>query len=132
MLGSMRARYATADGKNSMPGLILDLVIEILVRTVARAWQAFGTRAWGTFGGTVIGTKMTRGFTAIEIARITYSYQHGEGKYLATDSKPFWDGSSAKAYLSSHRVGSKLGVRVNPADPSESLFRESYSAELHA
>ena len=111
-----------------MGGLVLDLFAEFLVRALVRFYAGLGTGAWIETQGTITKAELTESFTWLTTARITYSYKFRGEQFEGTDAKPFLNDNSAKYHLSTHARGSKILVRVNPNNPSISLYRAPVKA----
>ncbi len=110
--------------------LVVDVLIELMVRSGARACRASAVNTWPVFPATVVATDLSNGFTSLKVARVTYAYRYAGEDFQGTDEKPFWYDGSAKDHLDSHQAGTVIAVRVDPDNPAQSVFREPYLAEL--
>jgi len=115
--------YAVARGTRKVGGLVADMIVEFLGRALWRAYVALGTSWWPTTQGIIVEAKVTESFTWLKTARIVYRYKFQDQEFEGTDAKPFFYENSAQHHVRTHPIGKSIPVRVNPENPSISIYR---------
>ncbi|MFZ1141454.1 MAG: DUF3592 domain-containing protein [Candidatus Sulfotelmatobacter sp.] len=108
-----------------MGGLVIDIVIEFLFRSLVRLVRAQRTKSWPVATAEVTGTHYRPGGFGCTVLKITYQFEFGGKRYASVDAKPFLWTSSAKEYSEQHSAGSELLVRVKPGKPEFSIVRDN-------
>lgn len=103
-----------------MIGLYLDVVIEYLIRVIARTIKRRRSREWPSTKATVVSSDCPK-TSSCDLAEVVYLYRFKDERYSGTDQKPFLSQSSAKDYISHFPTGTEFDVRVKPDDPEVSI-----------
>jgi|HubBroStandDraft_6_1064221.scaffolds.fasta_scaffold1556921_2 hypothetical protein len=121
-----------------MGGLVLDILVEYIVRVIIRFFRAWGAKSWPVVEARVIGTNYRSGGVGCAVADITYRYRLDGKRYTGSDANPFIRNSSAKDYLENYRRGTELPVRVKPGNPDvavllqKDLYLQAHGYKLEA
>jgi len=103
-----------------MIGLYLDVVIEYLIRVIARAIKRRRSRGWTTTKATVVSSACAT-TSSCDLAEVVYLYRFEGERYSGTNKKPFFSKHSAEDYISHFVAGTEFDVRVKPDDPEVSI-----------
>jgi hypothetical protein len=107
-----------------MPGFVLDIIIEYLVRVVIRLIRALRARSWPTERATITETGYRPGGFGCAVADLAYEYSFAGKLYPGTNANPFMWTSSAKDYSGQYSSGDEIIVRVNAKKPESSVMLE--------
>jgi Protein of unknown function (DUF3592) len=107
-----------------MPGFILDIIIEYLVRILIRFIRAFRARAWLTERAKITSIGYRPGGFGCAVADLAYKYSFEGEPHEGTNANPFIWTSSAKDYSDQYCSGDEIIVRVNPKKPEASVMLE--------
>ncbi len=106
-------------------GLVIDVIIEYLIRLVSRAVRRRRSSDWPRVEGLVLSSKSGSGATAGSVvAEISYVYTCGDTDYPASSKKPFWTSDSAEEYATGFSAGQRVVIRVAPGRPEKSVLVE--------
>ena len=106
-----------------MGGLVLDILVEFIVRVIIRFFRAWGAESWPVVQAKVTRTGYRGGY-GCSVADINYQYRIDGELFTGADANPFMSGSSAKDYLENYRRGTELPVRVKPGSPQVAVLRQ--------
>jgi hypothetical protein len=107
-----------------MPGFVLDIVIEYLVRIGIRFIRACRARAWPTERAKITSTGYRPGGFGCAVADLAYKYSFAGELHTGTNANPFMWTSSAKNYSEQYSRGDEVVVRVDPKKPESSVMLE--------
>ena len=107
-----------------MPGLVLDIIVEYLVRIGIRFIRACPVRVWPTKQAEIMSAGYRPGGFGCAVADLSYKYSFSGKLYVGTNANPFMWTSSAKDYSGHYSRGDKVVVRVNPKNPESSVMLE--------
>jgi len=102
-----------------MGGLVLDIVVEYLIRTIGRAIKRGRSRNWPTTKATVVSSRCEA--SSCNLATVVYTYHFDGEVYPGTDKKPFWFSSNAEVYIRDFPAAKEITVRVKPNKPEVSI-----------
>jgi hypothetical protein len=106
-----------------MGGLVLDILVEFIVRVIIRFFRARGAESWPVIQAEVT-SKGYRGGFGCDVADINYQYRLDGELYTGADANPFLSRRSAKDYLEGFQPGTRLPVRVKPGRPGVAVLRQ--------
>jgi len=102
--------------------LILDVLIEFLIRVTINIVRRARSRSWPVVMATVTGSCMDKGQTGgSQIAVVTYRYAVGTDTFTGTFKEPFLVGGFGEDYVRRFPAGCDYPVRLSPGDPSRSV-----------
>jgi hypothetical protein len=102
--------------------LILDVLIEFLIRLAINSFRKAGSRSWPVTTATVTRASMDKGHTGgSQMAVVTYRYVVADERFSGSYKEPFLIGGFGEDYLRRFPVGSDYPVRLNPSDPTKSV-----------
>jgi hypothetical protein len=104
-----------------MGGLVLDIIVEYLIRVIGRAIKRYRSRAWPTVTATVVSSACPLSGYGCQVAEVVYSYRIKGERYLGTNKKPFISSDSGADYVRRFVRGTEFTVRVKPEDPEVSV-----------
>jgi hypothetical protein len=104
-------------------GLVIDIYVEFLVRSIINLVRAHKSRDWLTVEASVLNSDVESGY-GCTVAIVRYAYNLNDEPYTGTHKEPFISRRTAPDYL--RRFGSDSGVvvRVKPNDHSESVLAD--------
>lgn len=106
-----------------MGGLILDVIIAYLIKSVLRLRHAWASSKWQRVQAKVDSAWLGGGWVwDCPTAYVAYTYDFAGQKYSATDSKPFIISASATRRVESFKRGEMPVVRVNQMQPDRSVL----------
>jgi hypothetical protein len=104
-------------------GLVLDVVIAYLIKSAMRWRRFWNSSKWERVQATIHSSRVGGGYVwSCPTAEVAYSYKFASERYSAIDSNPFFFPNSAEEAAERLRAGEKVLVRVNPAQPEESVL----------
>lgn len=103
--------------------LLVDVLIVYLFRVAVRFVKARGSAAWIVCKATVTGSRYRMEIGAI--VDITYLYTVDGEPFTGISHEPFLSSTLAKRQVDWFPAGSKIVVRVNPADHNKSIVRDT-------
>ena len=105
-----------------MGGLVIDVFLVYLFRTLLRKWRQRGTSQWEARKAQVasISSPLVWGCPVVEVV---YLYRINEETYSGLETVPFIWLSSAEDYVRRNPQQSILIARVKPGDPARSTIR---------
>src|SRR5712675_848316 len=105
-----------------MGGLVLDVIIAYLIKSMLRTIRRWQSRNWhlvmGRIDSSVVGGGWVWNCPTVEVG---YTYDFKGQTYSAIDHKPFLSDKLATLDAESFKVGEKAKVRVNPVQPQQSF-----------
>ncbi len=104
-----------------MAGLVIDIIIEFLFRTIGNGFQRILTSDWPVITAIVSESERREPGMGCTVIVIHYNYRYAEMRYEGTHKEPFLFDNYADAYLRRFPGGSEFPVRVNPNDLSRSI-----------
>jgi hypothetical protein len=105
-----------------MGGLVLDVWVAFLLRTLTNGFRRLRSRSWPTATATVYQAYVEpSGGFGCAVATISCDYRVGEEKYSATHDEPCLSRSSAESFARCYSPGKQLTIRYHPAAPSRSV-----------
>lgn len=106
-----------------LAGWYVDILVAYLFRVVARFFKARGSASWIVRRATVTGSRYL--MKTCDVVEITYLYTMGSEPFTGISQEPFLSSTLAKLQVDWFPVGSKIVVRVNPADHKTSIVRDA-------
>jgi hypothetical protein len=107
-------------------GLVVDVVIAYLIKSVLRLRRAWGSSKWPVVQAKVDSSWRDGGWVwNCPTAEVAYTYGFQGQTFSAIDSKPFFVEASVKERLERYRVGEAVRARVNPAQPQKSVLKQA-------
>ena len=106
-----------------MGGLILDVLVEFLVRVVMRMVRIFRSRSWPTVTGEVTSSTYQKAGYGCDVAEISYKYRVDGELYTGMYEKPFISSVRGEDYVARLPEGTELVLRVKPGEPSISVMQ---------
>ncbi|MGC2636465.1 MAG: DUF3592 domain-containing protein [Acidobacteriaceae bacterium] len=105
-----------------MGGLILDIWVAFLIRTLANGFRRFRSRKWPTAKARVFSAYATgSGGFGCAVTTVSYDYRVGDEKYSGTYDWPCLSHSAAEDDAKIYPKGKEITVLYNPNDPSRSV-----------
>jgi Protein of unknown function (DUF3592) len=105
-----------------MGGLVLDIWVAFLLRTVANWLRRFRSRAWPSINANVFQSiREPSGGFGCAVATVSYDYSVGGEKYSATHDEPCLSHSAANYFARLYPKGKEITVRYDPNDPARSV-----------
>jgi hypothetical protein len=104
-----------------MGGWFADIFIEWIVRMVAKVIRRIQSHRWPVVDGVVTRSLCSRALYGCHVADVHYDYSFEDVEYSAFHEEPFLMHDSGEEWARSVRIGSKILVRVNPHDPSQTV-----------
>ena len=105
-----------------MGGLVIDIVVEFLVRVVMRMVRLFRSSAWPTVTGKVTASTYQKAGYGCDVAEISYKYRVDGELYTGMYVKPFISSVHGEDYVARLPVGTELVLRIKPDEPSISIM----------
>jgi hypothetical protein len=107
-------------------GLVIDVVIAYLIKSTLRLYRFWGSSKWKSVPAKIDSSWLDGSFfwNCYE-ADVAYTYEFEGQTYSAIDSKPYFIQNSAKVRVECYRAGETATIRVNPAQPQESVLRQA-------
>jgi hypothetical protein len=105
-----------------MGGAYFFALIIYLFRQTLHGLNRLRTFRWPEQSAKVLFAAHSGGSLVCPIVTIDYEYSIEGGKYADSYTKPFLILDSAKNYASDVSVRRNVDVRINPKDPSESVY----------
>jgi hypothetical protein len=107
-----------------MGGLVIDIFIGFLFRSIRNAWRRHASRSWPAVIGRVNAYSMEKPGYGGDYIDLKYRYKFEGERYTGTHREPFIMGFD-KGYLVRFIADAEITVRVDPADPSKSVAVEA-------
>lgn len=104
-----------------MAGLVLDILLEFLFRSMARILNILCSHTWPVITGSMAGPCFMPAQHSCEVAVIRYQYSVADERYEGVYKEPFLFKNYGEAYLRRFPTGVDHPVRVKPGDPSISV-----------
>ena len=104
----------------------IDVFVEYLIRVLARFVKEIRTKSWPRVSAEVVSAESDSGVTALRLARVHFRYQVDGVVYEGSDTKPFFNLDYRDQHLRKHPPGTRMGVVVNPKDPTSSFLRNPF------
>src|SRR5215813_11541185 len=101
----------------------MDILFAYLIRVVVRFVKARGSSAWLVCQATVTGSRYR--LETCDVAEITYLYYVDDEPFTGISQEPFLLSTLAKRQAALFPPGSKIVIRVNPADHKTSIVRDA-------
>lgn len=103
-----------------MGGLVLDILIEWLYRTVSRLVLRMRSTRWPVISATVSRTYLPKDKCACDSVLVRYRYFVAGQKYRAIHKEPFMIDRPG-SFMRQYPPGKEITVRYHPHDPSRSV-----------
>jgi hypothetical protein len=104
-----------------MAGLVLDIWIAFLIRTLVNAWRRIASASWPTHPGKITRFHYRHFGWGCDYGEYRYKYSVDGILYRGIYRDPYFVRRSPAAQRSDS-VGSEAQVRVSPADPTKSFL----------
>jgi len=104
-----------------MGGWFADIFIEWIVRMVAKIIRRVQSHAWPAVEGIVTNAQCPRAHYGCHVADVHYDYSFEGVEYSTFHEEPFLMHDSGQEWARSVCIGSKIHVRANPRDPSQTV-----------
>ena len=109
-----------------MGGLVLDVWIAYLIKSVLRLRRLWGSSNWPVVRAKVDSSWLDGGWIwNCPTAEVAYTYDFEGQTYSAIDSKPFMIEASVLQRVGRYRRGEAVRVRVNPVHPQRSVLKRA-------
>lgn len=105
-----------------MGGLVIDIIVEFLVRVVMRMVRIFRSRSWPTISGQVTESTYQKAGYGCDVAEISYKYRVNGELYTGMYEKPFIANVHGEDYVGSLPAGTELVLRIKPGEPTISVM----------
>jgi len=106
-----------------MGGLLLDIVVAFVFKTIALAVKGRGSGRWISVRGTVLAANSQIPALGCATAEVVYTFAVHGRKYSGLYERPFLSSGAAQSYARQFRPGQEIFVRAKPTDPSISVIR---------
>ena len=107
-----------------MGGLVLDLYVVYLIKLVIWAFRMRGSGKWPITTAVVFFIDEQAATPSYPTGRVVYSYDVDGESFDGENSKPFLWSKSAQRYIARFPEKSRITIRLKPADPKTSVFRD--------
>jgi hypothetical protein len=104
-----------------MGGLVIDIVLAFLFKSVVRAFRFVKSLRWKRSTATVVDSTVLDPYMGCPSVKVHYQ-DSSDSSQQGTDEVPFYLRGSAKRYAQDFSLGMEVIVRVNPNNPGEMLF----------
>jgi hypothetical protein len=105
-----------------MLGWFLDIIAEYVFRVILRSANLIRTYRWPDQNAKVLIAECPDYVLGCALVKINYEYSVEGKKYDGSYNKPFMVRDYAKIYATELCKRGNIDVRVNPKDPSQSIF----------
>src|SRR6266571_6183782 len=100
-----------------MSGLVIDILVEFLVRVVMRMMRIFRSSSWPTVNGKVTASTYQNAGYGCDVAEISYKYRVDGELYTGMYANLFISNVHGEDYVARLPVGTELVLRVKPGEP---------------
>ncbi len=104
-----------------MSGLVLDIFIGFLLRSIVMQWRRAASRNWPAVSGSVVRCYFQKQGFGGDFVVLRYKYKADFERFQSEIKKPYIYTNYADAFVRHHFAGSELKVRINPKDPTQSF-----------
>jgi hypothetical protein len=104
-----------------MGGLVMDIVLAFLFKSLVRAFQYVKSLRWTRSTATVVDSRVLDPYMGCPSVKVHYQVSTNSSQQ-GLDEVPFYLHSSAKRYAQGFSGNLAVIVRVNPSNPSEMFF----------
>ena len=109
-----------------MGGLVLDIVVEYIVRVVMRIANLVRSHSWPTVTAKVRSSFYVKAGYGCDIVEIDYKYCV-DGQSYTGNHKKAWIGFHGEDYVARFPRGAELVIRIKPGEPSISIMEKTGS-----
>lgn len=104
-----------------MGGLVIDIIVEYLVRVGMRIVQLLRSKSWPMVTGKITSSFFVKAGYGCDIAEVHYNYRVQGELYSGQYKKPSI-GFRGEEYVANMSQGTKVIIRVKPGQPTVSVM----------
>lgn len=104
-----------------MGGWFADIFIEWIVRMVAKSVRRVQNYAWPVVEGVITNAQCQQAHYGCQVADVHFDYAFESVECSSFHEEPFLLHDTGENWARCMRVGSKVPIRVNPKEPSQTV-----------